>query len=87
MQHPKSGEPLSAHFNWDKKKKRQYELGVGGQTGQGAAPPSEPVGPAPGVGLVAAGSQWVTDCIQDTPAAIVNVPPNSNAVSAGDSWV
>lgn len=87
LQQPKYGEPLYAQVNLEKKKKRQYELGVGGQTVQGAVPSGEPIGASPGVGLVAAGSQWVTDCIQDTPAATVNVPPNSNVVSAGDSWV
>ncbi|XP_011493857.1 PREDICTED: catenin delta-2 isoform X2 [Ceratosolen solmsi marchali] len=76
---PKPGEPLYAQVNLEKKKKRQYELGVG-QGGQGGVAPQ-------GV-TAAAGSQWLNDGVgQETPASTVNVPPNSTAVSAGDSWV
>ncbi|XP_034175769.1 adherens junction protein p120 isoform X2 [Osmia lignaria lignaria] len=84
---PKPGEPLYAQVNLEKKKKRQYELGVGQGQGQG------PV--VPGVG-VAAGAptagQWVADGVVGVPdgsasTATVNVPPNSTAASAGDSWV
>ena len=81
LQQPKPGEPLYAQVNLEKKKKRQYELGVG-QGGQGG-------GAAPGV-ATAAGSQWIGDGVvggQETPASTVNVPPSSTAVSAGDSWV
>lgn len=87
LQQPKPGEPLYAQVNLEKKKKRQYELGVGQGQGQG------PV--VPGVG-VAAGAptagQWVADGVVGVPdgsasTATVNVPPNSTAASAGDSWV
>jgi hypothetical protein len=79
LQQPKPGEPLYAQVNLEKKKKRQYELGVG-QGGQGGGAP-------PGVNA-AAGSQWLSDGVgQEVPASTVNVPPSSTAVSAGDSWV
>ncbi|XP_043466758.1 catenin delta-2 isoform X1 [Leptopilina heterotoma] len=86
---PKPGEPLYAQVNLEKKKKRQYELGVGQGQVQGA-----PVGAVQGVGIGSTGTQWIGDGVgvgvvnvQETPAATVNVPPNSTAVSAGDSWV
>lgn len=88
LQQPKPGEPLYAQVNLEKKKKRQYELGVGQGQVQG------PVGAVQGVGIGGTGSQWIGDgvgvgvvSVQETPAATVNVPPNSTAVSAGDSWV
>lgn len=86
LQQPKPGEPLYAQVNLEKKKKRQYELGVGqaGQVGVGGG-----VGGPPGV-AASAGSQWLGDGVvgQETaPASTVNVPPSSAAVSAGDSWV
>ncbi|KAJ8687200.1 hypothetical protein QAD02_022994 [Eretmocerus hayati] len=81
---PKPGEPLYAQVNLEKKKKRQFELGVGGQ-GVGGA------GLATGAASVAANSQWLGDGIphQDglVPNSTVNGPPSSSAVSAGDSWV
>lgn len=86
LQQPKPGEPLYAQVNLEKKKKRQYELGVGQGQGQG------PVGPGIGAGVGApTAGQWVADGVgvPDGSAATstVNVPPNSNAASAGDSWV
>lgn len=83
LQQPKPGEPLYAQVNLEKKKKRQYELGVGQGQGQG-----------PGVG-VAAGAPtvgpWAPDGVGvpdgSAATATVNVPPNSTAASAGDSWV
>ena len=78
LQQPKPGEPLYAQVNLEKKKKRQYELGQAGQTG----------GAAPGQVAGAAGVQWLSDGVgQEAPASTVNVPPNSQPVSAGDSWV
>ena len=85
LQQPKPGEPLYAQVNLEKKKKRQYELGVGQGQAQGL------VGAVQGVGIGSTGSQWIGDGVgvnvQETPASTVNVPPNSTAVSAGDSWV
>lgn len=92
LQQPKPGEPLYAQVNLEKKKKRQYELGVGqagiqgGQVGIGVG---GGVGGAPGA-AAPLGSQWLGDGVvgQETaPTSTVNVPPNSTAVSAGDSWV
>lgn len=88
LQQPKPGEPLYAQVNLEKKKKRQYELGVG-QAGQVGVGGGGGVGGAPGVAAPAA-SQWLGDGVvgQETaPASTVNVPPSSTAVSAGDSWV
>lgn len=87
LQQPKPGEPLYAQVNLEKKKKRQYELGVGQAQGQGPVVGS-------GVG-VAAGAptagQWAADGVGvpdgSAASATVNVPPNSTAASAGDSWV
>ncbi|XP_026299678.1 catenin delta-2 isoform X10 [Apis mellifera] len=82
---PKPGEPLYAQVNLEKKKKRQYELGVGQAQGQGAVVGS---GVAPNV---PAAGQWVADGVGvpdgSAATATVNVPPNSTAASAGDSWV
>ncbi|XP_032456740.1 catenin delta-2 isoform X20 [Nasonia vitripennis] len=79
---PKPGEPLYAQVNLEKKKKRQYELGVA-QAGGVAAPGAAAQAPTAG-----GGSQWDGGGVaQDNQAATVNVPPNSAAVSAGDSWV
>lgn len=92
MQQPKPGEPLYAQVNLEKKKKRQYELGVGqgGQVGQvGAAIPGGGGGIAgPGGG---GGGQWVPDGTVATSVAatVANQvpPPSSTAAAAGDSWV
>lgn len=82
LQQPKPGEPLYAQVNLEKKKKRQYELGVA-QAGGVAAPGAAAQAPTAG-----GGSQWDGGGVaQDNQAATVNVPPNSAAVSAGDSWV
>lgn len=87
LQQPKPGEPLYAQVNLEKKKKRQYELGVGQGQGQG------PVGAGVGVAAVPPQpGQWVADGVVGMPdgsaaTATVNVPPNSTAASAGDSWV
>lgn len=99
LQQPKPGEPLYAQVNLEKKKKRQYELGVGqggqvGQAGGGAAIPGGGGGIAgPG------GGQWVPDGVGLVPdgtgatsvaATVANqVPPPSStaAAAAGDSWV
>lgn len=85
LQQPKPGEPLYAQVNLEKKKKRQYELGVGqaGQVGGAAGSVGGPVAAAGG------GAQWLADGAQDATSqgSTVNVPPNSTAVSAGDSWV
>lgn len=100
LQQPKPGEPLYAQVNLEKKKKRQYELGVGqgGQVGQagGAVIPGGGGGIAgPGGG----GGQWVPDGVGMVPdgtgatsvaATVANqVPPPSStaAAAAGDSWV
>lgn len=102
MQQPKPGEPLYAQVNLEKKKKRQYELGVGqggqvGQAGGGAVIPGGGGGIAgPGGG---GGGQWVPDGVGMVPdgtvttsvaATVANqVPPPSStaAAAAGDSWV
>lgn len=99
LQQPKPGEPLYAQVNLEKKKKRQYELGVGqgGQVGQvGAAIPGGGGGIAgPGGG---GGGQWVPDGVGLVPdgtvatsvaATVANQvpPPSSTAAAAGDSWV
>lgn len=85
LQQPKPGEPLYAQVNLEKKKKRQYELGVGQAQGQGPVVGS---GVAPNV---PATGQWVADGVGvpdgSAATATVNVPPNSTAASAGDSWV
>ncbi|XP_012063983.1 PREDICTED: catenin delta-2-like [Atta cephalotes] len=98
---PKPGEPLYAQVNLEKKKKRQYELGVGqggqvGQVGGGAAIPGGGGGIAgPGGG---GGGQWVPDGVGMIPdgtgatsvaATVANQvpPPSSTAAAAGDSWV
>ena len=87
LQQPKPGEPLYAQVNLEKKKKRQYELGVGqgvNQAGVGGVATN-----ANNAAAAAAGSQWHGDGSlgQEAPASTVNVPPSSTAVSAGDSWV
>lgn len=101
LQQPKPGEPLYAQVNLEKKKKRQYELGVGqggqvGQVGGGAAIPGGGGGIAgPGGG---GGGQWVPDGVGMVPdgtgatsvaATVANQvpPPSSTAAAAGDSWV
>lgn len=85
LQQPKPGEPLYAQVNLEKKKKRQFELGVGqaGQVGGVSAAGSV------GQNAAAGGAQWLADGVpQDgSQGSTVNVPPNSAAVSAGDSWV
>lgn len=102
MQQPKPGEPLYAQVNLEKKKKRQYELGVGqggqvGQTGGGGAAISGGGGGIAGPG--GGGGQWVPDGVGMVPdgtgttsiaATVANQvpPPNSTAAAAaGDSWV
>lgn len=80
LQQPKPGEPLYAQVNMmEKKKKRQFDLGVG--QGQSA------LGVASGMGNASGGPQWADGVVQDGNPSTVNVPPNSNSVSAGDSWV
>ncbi|XP_026668600.1 catenin delta-2 isoform X1 [Ceratina calcarata] len=84
---PKPGEPLYAQVNLEKKKKRQYELGVGQAQVQGPVVGSGVAGGGPTAG------QWVADGVGigvpdgSAATATVNVPPNSTAASAGDSWV
>lgn len=97
LQQPKPGEPLYAQVNLEKKKKRQYELGVGqgGQVGQaggggGAAIPGGGGGIAgPGGG----GGQWVPDGVgmvvpdgtgaTSVAATVANqVPPPSSTAAA-----
>ncbi|KMQ91099.1 catenin delta-2-like protein [Lasius niger] len=100
LQQPKPGEPLYAQVNLEKKKKRQYELGVGqgGQVGQVA-------GGSGGVAISGGGGgggqgqgQWVPDGVglipdgTGTPSVAATVanqvpPPSSTAAAAGDSWV
>lgn len=97
LQQPKPGEPLYAQVNLEKKKKRQYELGVGqgGQVGQVA-------GGSGGVAISGSGGggggQWVPDGVGLVPdstgapsvaATVANQvpPPSSTAAAAGDSWV
>lgn len=98
LQQPKPGEPLYAQVNLEKKKKRQYELGVGqggqvGQVGGGAVIPGGIAGPGGG-----GGGQWVPDGVGMVPdgigatsvaATVTNQvpPPSSTAAAAGDSWV
>lgn len=96
LQQPKPGEPLYAQVNLEKKKKRQYELGVGqgGQVGQVA-------GGSGGVAISGGGGgggQWVPDGVGMVPdgtgapsvtSTVANQvpPPSSTAAAAGDSWV
>lgn len=96
LQQPKPGEPLYAQVNLEKKKKRQYELGVGqgGQVGQVA-------GGSGGVAISGGGGgggQWVPDGVGLVPdgtgtssvtASVANQvpPPSSTVAAAGDSWV
>lgn len=102
LQQPKPGEPLYAQVNLEKKKKRQYELGVGqGQAGGGAIPGG---GGGGGGGVTGPGGgggggptsvgQWIPDGVgvpdgnASVAATVTNVPPNSTAAAAaGDSWV
>lgn len=91
QQQPKPGEPLYAQVNLEKKKKRQYELGVGQAGAGGGASGGQGVvgGGATGPG---AGSQSWLDAdgqagAQDTQASTLNLQPSSAAVAAGDSWV
>lgn len=98
LQQPKPGEPLYAQVNLEKKKKRQYELGVGqggqvGQAGGGAAIPGGGGGIAgPGGGGGGGGGQWVPDGVGMVPdgtgatsvaATVANqVPPPSSTAAA-----
>ncbi|XP_036143037.1 catenin delta-2 isoform X1 [Monomorium pharaonis] len=98
---PKPGEPLYAQVNLEKKKKRQYELGVGqgGQAGGGAVIPGGGGGGGGGIaGPGGGGGQWVPDGVGMVPDGTVTTsvaatvanqvpPPSSNATAAGDSWV
>jgi len=102
LQQPKPGEPLYAQVNLEKKKKRQYELGVGhggqvGQVGGGAAIAGGGIA-GPGGGGGGGGGQWVPDGVGMVPdgtgatsvaATVANQvpPPSSTAAAAGDSWV
>ena len=74
LQQIKPGEPPYAQVNLEKKKKRQYDLGIVQSQSTNAT-------------LPASGSQWVNDGIQDIPPQSINGPTSSTSVSAGDSWV
>lgn len=98
LQQPKPGEPLYAQVNLEKKKKRQYELGVGqggqvGQAGVGAAIPGGGGGIAGpgGGGGGGGGGQWMPDGVGMVPdgtgatsvaATVANQVPPPNSTAA-----
>ncbi|XP_043284990.1 catenin delta-2 isoform X3 [Venturia canescens] len=80
---PRPGEPLYAQVNMEKKKKRQYELGIN----QSQSPVGQQQSGMGEIGNVIIGSQWPDDnaSMREHSIATVNVPTSST--TAGDSWV